>query len=308
MSRNTKIAFIHQSSNPFFNLISSSDRGIRKDKESKQDTADHTHTHTHTDMEPTIPPLQPDQKALIDDAIRKYVSQKNDQRRRLSYLDKVALAAQPFPPLSRKSPTPLAVTRCQPILLKSLSSDVFGTARFALNRHQDPYAFITQVGRTFSGRIMIRIRHRDWDGTLIDVVFTEHTQYIKAKHEGVIFDGACVLADLAGDELEGAIKIGLRRIPVDYGLEELEKVLGTYGFLVEAGRYAAERDDGTVEVDTGGYAILSHFEYFSGVSMLPVLPCRDGKGQSIRVNTIQNYSRRRLPWCQHPPVWFRRLG
>ncbi|KAF9393832.1 hypothetical protein CPC16_001023 [Podila verticillata] len=78
---------------------------------------------------------------------------------------------------------------------------------------------------------MIRIRHRDWDGTLIDVVFTEHTQYIKAKHEGVVFDGACVLADLAGDELEGAIKIGLRRIPVEYGLEELEKVLGTYGFL-----------------------------------------------------------------------------
>lgn len=259
-------------------------------------------------MEPTIPPLQPDQKALIDDAIRKYVSQRIDQRRHLSYLDKVALAAQPFPPLSPKSPAPLAVTRCQPILLKSLSSDVFGTARFALNRHQDPYAFITQVGRTFSGRIMIRIRHRDWDGTLIDVVFTEHTQYIKAKHEGVVFDGACVLADLAGDELEGAIKIGLRRIPVEYGLEELEKVLGTYGFLVEAGRYAAERDDGTVEVDTGGYAILSHFEYFSGVSMLPVLPCRDGKGQSIRVNTIQNYSRRRLPWCQHPPVWFRRLG
>ncbi|KAF8933496.1 hypothetical protein BGZ52_007523 [Haplosporangium bisporale] len=198
-------------------------------------------------MEPTIPPLQPDQKALIDDAIRKYVSQRIDQRRHLSYLDKVALAAQPFPPLSPKSPAPLAVTRCQPILLKSLSSDVFGTARFALNRHQDPYAFITQVGRTFSGRIMIRIRHRDWDGTLIDVVFTEHTQYIKAKHEGVVFDGACVLADLAGDELEGAIKIGLRRIPVEYGLEELEKVLGTYGFLVEAGRYAAERDDGTVE-------------------------------------------------------------
>ncbi|KAG0031151.1 hypothetical protein BGZ82_007094 [Podila clonocystis] len=171
---------------------------------------------------------------------------------------------------------------------------------------KDPYAFITQVGHTFSGRIMIRIRHRDWDGTLIDVVFTEHTQYIKAKHEGVHYDGACVLADLAGDELEGAIKIGLRRIPAEYEIEELEKVLGTYGFLVEAGRYASERDDGTVEVDTGGYAILSHFEYFSGRRMLPVLACQDGKHPSIRVNTIQNYSKRRLPWLQHPPVWFRR--
>ncbi|KAF9314351.1 hypothetical protein BG006_003958, partial [Podila minutissima] len=172
-------------------------------------------------------PTQPIRKQLAQIAA--------DQNRRLSYLDKVSLATQPYPPRWPDSPPPRAVTRYQPILLKSLSSDVFGTARFALNRTQDPYAFISQVGHSFSGRIMIRIRHRDWDGTLIDVVFTEHTQYIKAKHEGVLFDGACVLADLAGDELEGAIKIGLRRIPAEYGLEELEKVLGTYGFLVEAG-------------------------------------------------------------------------
>ncbi|KAG0028565.1 hypothetical protein BGZ81_004615 [Podila clonocystis] len=210
-------------------------------------------------MKPSIPPQKPPTDP--SEVIRKQLAQRaTDQNRRLSYLDKVTLAVQPYPPRWPDSLPPRAITRCQPILLKSLSSDVFGTARFALNRTQDPYAFITQVGHTFSGRIMIRIRHRDWDGTLIDVVFTERTQYIKAKHEGVHYDGACVLADLAGDELEGAIKIGLRRIPADYEIEELEKVLGTYGFLVEAGRYASQRDDGTVEVDTGGYAILSHFD------------------------------------------------
>ncbi|KAF9302276.1 hypothetical protein BGZ74_005564 [Mortierella antarctica] len=191
-------------------------------------------------MELSMLPPKPAQTDPIQ-TIRKQLAQiATDQNRRLSYLDKVSLATQPYPPRWPDSPPPRAVTRYQPILLKSLSSDVFGTARFALNRTQDPYAFIAQVGRSFSGRIMIRIRHRDWDGTLIDVVFTEHTQYIKAKHEGVLFNGACVLADLAGDELEGAIKIGLRRIPAEYGLEELEKWKEHVAGAGVSGREASE--------------------------------------------------------------------